>query len=482
MKFDRLLLEDYMQTPDGVRVMSFFKGFRGAFKSRFKNRGFYEFVGSLMTIDYARSYFQSDNDQWITLNKVGCSNCDEFESTYRQEFDSEQQAREFQGYVPKFSADLYLMHSEYAFPYLFPENFHKMKSILEMLGIAVPTIPPSRCHEERFNYYFELCRALHDFRIDHELTPLEMCVLVYGFAVRFVKAEIDLAAGEANRVYIVGATQADAEDDFLRRPKQDDIGCWQGSEEMLPGDIVIMYETSPYSRIGSIWRAVSPGFDDPFNYYPGKVFLGRPIKVPYVTIKELKSDPVWSRKGLVKASMQGVNGKVCTVDEYEALKKMFKRNDPKFDISRVPTPPTYARFYHEELKVERDVEEQLLEPLLKKIGFSKWVRQLPLRMGRGDRVFPDYALGVRGTGDDAAADFIWEAKYRIPTAKQLKIDFGQAKSYGLRLQSRAIGLIAMEGIWYATAADGFRFDKLRHFTWEQLQKPETIAELRQTFS
>ena len=204
--------------------------------------------------------------------------------------------------------------------------------------------------------------------------------------------------------------------------------------------------------------------------------------VPAVSIKELKNDPVWSKKGLVKASMQGVNGKVCTVDEYEALKKMFKRNDPKFDLSRVPTPPAYARFYHEELKVERDVEVQLLEPLLKKIGFSKWVRQLPLRMGRGDRVFPDYALGVKGSGDDAAADFIWEAKYRIPTAKQLKIDFGQAKSYGLRLQSKAVGLIAMEGVWYVTADDGFRFDKLRHFTWEQLQKPEAIAELRQAFS
>ena len=40
----------------------------------------------------------------------------------------------------------------------------------------------------------------------------------------------------------------------------------------------------------------------------------------------------------------------------------------------------------------------------------------------------------------------------------------------------------MEGVWYVTADDGFRFDKLRHFTWEQLQKPEAIAELRQAFS
>ena len=141
----------------------------------------------------------------------------------------------------------------------------------------------------------------------------------------------------------------------------------------------------------------------------------------------------------------------------------------------------YARFYHEDLKVERDVEEQLLEPLLRKIGYTKWVRQLPLRMGRGDRVFPDYALGVTGRGDDAAAEYIWEAKYRIPTAKQLKIDFGQAKSYALRLQSKALGLISIEGVWFVTAEEGFRFERLRHFSWEQLVSPDALAELKRAF-
>lgn len=482
MKFSKILLDDYMQTKEGKRVKAFFEGLPDAFNSRYDTSGFFEFMRSIATIDYTEYYFPFGDERFIDCAEGQYDSYEEFENAQRVMFEDEYEARNLQSYVHTFSIDRFIAYPEFAFPYLFMHDFHKVKIICEVLGIALPPVPGARWHSDRFNYYFDLCRAFYEFRKDHALTPVEMCVLVYGFAMRFLEDFITSAYGEPNRVYIVGATKWDVEDGVLKSPTESSVNVWQGSEEMLPGDIVIVYETSPYSRIRSIWRAVSPGFDDPFTYYPGAVYLGHPVMVPAVSIKELKSDPVWSKKGLVKASMQGVNGKVCTVDEYEALKKMFKRNDPKFDLSRVPTPPAYARFYHEELKVERDVEVQLLEPLLKKIGFSKWVRQLPLRMGRGDRVFPDYALGVKGSGDDAAADFIWEAKYRIPTAKQLKIDFGQAKSYGLRLQSKAVGLIAMEGVWYVTADDGFRFDKLRHFTWKQLQKPEAIAELRQAFS
>jgi len=481
MKFDKLLLEDYMRTPDGVRVTEFFRTIKKSYRNRFKDPAFFKFVGSLLTIDFSKSAFHDGKEQWIRFESPVCESFDEFEAEFSQSFDNEHQARDFQPYVPKYSTDLYCKYPEYAFPYLFPYNFHKMKMICEMLEIPIPLLPGSRWHSDRFNYYFQLCRALYEFRLEHDLSPVELCVLIYGFAVRFLADFIDNSYGEANRVYIVGATQFDVEEGVLKNPTDKSISHWQGNEEMLPGDIVLVYETAPYSRIRSIWRAISPGFDDPFTYYPGSVYLGHPILVPCVGIQELRDDSVWSKKGLVKASMQGVNGKTCSVEEYEALKKMFKRVDPSFDLKKIPNPPPYAQFYHEALKVERDVEEQLLEPLLKRMGMRQWVRQLPLRMGRGDRVFPDYALGVRGRGDDAAADFIWEAKYRIPTVKQLKIDFGQAKSYALRLQSKAFGLVAIEGVWFVTAEDGFRFERLRHLTWEQLGSSDSLAVLKQAF-
>lgn len=46
------------------------------------------------------------------------------------------------------------------------------------------------------------------------------------------------------------------------------------------------------------------------------------------------------------------------------------------------------------LKNEKDVEKNLLEPLLIKIGYKKddWIRQMKIRMGRGHRIYPDYAI------------------------------------------------------------------------------------------
>lgn len=481
MRFHRFLLDDYMHTREGGRVKRFFADFERQFENRDNGSFFYRFVDSLLSLSVAKNAFSQEREEDFEFAEGEVDSFDEFAERWTVQFEDEATAHDLQMSMPYYSVCATVTNPQYAFPYLFPNEFFRFRFICEAFGIPLPLIPPRRHYSERCNYYIQLCQALYDFRLEHGLSPVELWTFLYGFAPRFVGSFVASGYGEPNRVYIVGATQYDVEEGVLRKPTAASVSTWQGNVEMLPGDIVIVYETRPYSRIRSIWRAISPGFDDPFRYYPGAVFLGHPVLVPPVGIADLRNDPVWSKKGLVRASMQGVNGVVCSVEEYEALKKMFKRNDPRFGIEKVPNPPPYSRFYHEELKVERDVEECLLEPLLRKLGYTKWERQLPLRMGRGDRVFPDYALNVTGRGDDAAAEFVWEAKYRIPTTKQLKIDFGQVKSYALRLQSRAFGLIAIEGVWFVTEKEEFRFDRLRHFTWEQLASPDALAELKRAF-
>ena len=46
---------------------------------------------------------------------------------------------------------------------------------------------------------------------------------------------------------------------------------------------------------------------------------------------------------------------------------------------------------------------------------------MTLRMGRNDRVFPDYALFANDRRGEESARFIWEAKYRIANERQLKM-------------------------------------------------------------
>lgn len=156
---------------------------------------------------------------------------------------------------------------------------------------------------------------------------------------------------------------------------------------------------------------------------------------------------------------------------------------PKLSSRAEPISQEPCDVIHREIVVERDVEVNLLEPLLLKLGFNRhdWVRQLPVRVGRGEKTFPDYALKVEGTGDNVTAQYIWEAKYSISSDSQLLTDFNQARSYALLLQAKALCLVSKEGVWFESRDPKFAFDLLRHFTWAELSEEKNVDELRMCF-
>lgn len=478
MQFKKFLLDDYLQTDDGKKCYEFFQNIKDIFFHGQKR--FFDFVDSWLTSPVAQDFFWNTEFTEELYHYDPKNDFSEFENFWHFNKNTES-PREQQSKVSVDSLLVYFICPEYSFPYLFPVNFYKLVQIFELFEIPLPQIPGRLKYVERCNYYFELCRVLYDFRLQKGLTPTELCVFLYGFAPRFLENFLVSDLPEANRIYIVGATEGDVRN-LLMKPLPDSIiQYWQGNEEMLPGDIVLVYETTPFSRIGCVWRAVSPGFDDPFHYYLGKVYLSHPIKIPYLYFNALLHDPVWGKKPLVKAHMQGVNGKPVTCEEYEALKRMIKQRDPRFDLNKLPNPPLYSQFYREDLQTEKDIEEMLLNPLLEKLGYNikkEFVRQFPIRMGRGIRYYPDYALHASGKNGGEHADFIWEAKYRIPTKKQLLEDFGQAKSYAMRLGTNGVGLVSMEGIWVVAAEDHFNFEKLKKYSWEELEDPEIFAALK----
>lgn len=66
------------------------------------------------------------------------------------------------------------------------------------------------------------------------------------------------------------------------------------------------------------------------------------------------------------------------------------------DISQLPRPRTVPFLPATEIGNERDVEIALVEPLLSRLGYTEkdCLRQMPLRMGRGERIYPDYVFGA----------------------------------------------------------------------------------------
>lgn len=329
-----------------------------------------------------------------------------------------------------------------------------------------------------------MCRAMYNFRLQHKLTPVELAVFLYGFAPRFLSNFIKEDLPEPNRIFMLGASKDDVEGCLSGKINKDAIYLWQGSSEIIAGDIILLYERAPYKRFGSIWRAISPAFDDPFHGCPGKVFLGYAIQnIPEVTYNDLCKNKIWSKNKLIRCNMQGIglNNYSVSYEEYEALKKLFKKKNRSFDLSILPEPPSYAQIFHSDLENERDVEEQLLEPFLEKLGYDvkkEFVRQFPIRMGRGFNYYPDYALHATKKNDIESADFIWEAKYRIPTKKQLLEDFGQAHSYAVRLSCNGFGLVSMEGLWISWKADDFSFEKLQKYSWQDLKNPDSFGKIK----
>ena len=133
-----------------------------------------------------------------------------------------------------------------------------------------------------------------------------------------------------------------------------------------------------------------------------------------------------------------------------------------------------------ELSNERNVEVKLMEPFLKKIGYTPkdWIRQMSVSMGRGERNYPDYAFGAQTKKGDEKASMVLEAKYHIKVRRELVDAYRQAKSYALRLQSRIMVLAAVEGIWIFDGKSGFDFDRYIHKNWKELEHPDVVHKVR----
>lgn len=50
------------------------------------------------------------------------------------------------------------------------------------------------------------------------------------------------------------------------------------------------------------------------------------------------------------------------------------------------------------------------------------------------------------------------------------------------LAAKVIALVSREGIWLSSHEDGFDYDKLAFYNWDQLTKAEVIGQLRVLFA
>lgn len=482
MEFRKFMLDDFLNGQEGQNCWTFFSHFAREFDDRDKSSRFYSFVTGLVNGEgYARSAFERASV--FDYGDEAFASFDAFYDDMRSSFADANTAREMQDWIPFISVQLFLKFPEYAIPYLIPRHFYKLEVLCKEFGIKLPRMPGKNDHVARFRYYFDLCRVLHDFRCRCEMSPTEFCVFLYGYAMRFVDEIIQSHVMRNKMIFLLYASPIDREIFLSRELDPNEITIWQGRPEMMPGDIVLMYERAPRSCFSSVWRVVTPGFDDPFDVNSGKVFIGEHVDIPEISFAEFSKNVVWAENPLIAAHMQNGAGRACSIGEYRALIGMIQDKDPDFDVSRLPPVPVEENYIPDGLVLEHDVEVKLLEPLLGQLGFGckDWTKQFNIRINRENTSRPDYVIYLDESGSAPTAKYVFEAKLTIPTKRQLRKDHGQALTYGNLLQSDAVALVAREGLWVSKREDRFDLEKVDFISWSNMQDAQALLALREVF-
>ncbi len=387
----------------------------------------------------------------------------------------------FLGLVPLISTWLYYVYPDYFKPYFFLHRFHLLTRIADAFGIDLPPVPLKQYKAERIKYYWSLCKSFSVFQEENELSAAEFCAFLYDFAPNYLDSSENGSESlpQATQVWLIGGDKYGVDFEFLDRANSQETTFWQGNEDTRKGDILVMYCLAPRSYIHSIWRATDDGIADPFFHYYSSIYIGHGQKVPPISLTKLKNDPYFKDHPLVRKNMQGVSGYPLTAEEYLRLQKLMNEQGG----SQVDLPLLYSHTFpaNDEIRNEREVETVLIEPLLIRLGYTSehWVRQLSLRMGRGERNFPDYAFITTHDKGYETASMLIESKFWIRTNRELEETFKQVWSYGQRLSAKILVIADKEAIWIYERNNNSSFDRTKYTKkfWKELEQPEAFRML-----
>ena len=100
---------------------------------------------------------------------------------------------------------------------------------------------------------------------------------------------------------------------------------------------------------------------------------------------------------------------------------------------------------------------------------------MPVKMGRGERNYPDYAVGAVATRGEESAQMVLESKYQLTSKRQFVDAFLQTKSYALRLQCKVMAMAAREGVWIFPPRNGtFEIDHYVQKAWGEVVQPDSF--------
>ena len=357
-------------------------------------------------------------------------------------------------------------------PYYFFANYNILAKIAEVFGINMPPLPKKADYKGRIWHYVEICKSMLVFRLENELSPSELCAFLYDFAPRYIGGTgsyIIEELPEPRSAYFIGGGGDNA--DATAEDNPDEICFWQCNPGTRAGDMIVMYLRTPISAVSSIWRSMSVGFIDPFFYYYRCTYIGKPVKVKRFGIKQLKADESLGKMPIVQKNMQGVNGIELMPSEYNRLAVLTDGKVPLLEYVMESGSSTFEN--------EKAVEEKLIKPLIRRLGYSEedYVQQLYIEIGNHNHaLIPDFVLYPNSAQGHYSAFSVIEAKRSIPNTKQLEETKTQVRSYAKLLGARYAVIASKEKVWVMSAKDDYS-DAVFEATWDQLASADIFYSL-----
>jgi hypothetical protein len=426
-------------------------------------------------------YFERliDNIEIIDVKNAEDGSLYKDESCYNYIFSLKRQYRSLGAILSEISIFLYTYIDTFI-PILFREQFDVFMKVLDILEIPLPELPSKSDKRGRLLLYKNLNKNIVKFADEHKLTPEETCACIYDFAFMLLEINDQIAElPEPTNIWLTGGSKGDYKA-FLENPIEGVKSVWTCNENTKRGDIIVMYVLSPYSCIQSIWRADIDGVYTPFNYYNSRTRATEGIVVPHITLNELKADPYFSQLGITRKNFQGVNGIQFSATDYKELQRLLKEKN--FDVSVLPQLYRPDLEIEGNLKNEKDVEEKLLIPLLKKLGYSNldWTRQLSQKAGRNEKAIPDFVFLPKGERHFQNAPLIIEAKFDMSSNIERTKCYNQALSYARMMKSKLFGICDKDRLIIYNEKKGTfdRFAPTFEKHWQNINDEEIFRQLK----
>ena len=347
-----------------------------------------------------------------------------------------------------FNEDHGINESGFFKPMLLPTRHDIFQRNCNALGIELPPIPHAKDYREYCLHYYDLCVAINVFQKEYHLTDAETCACLYGFAPILVNDEVSSDLPAPTNVWLTGASGVD-DFHFLDavcngEEQTDPTSIWACNERTRRGDLVIIYCLRPRSYFHSIWRAKIRGIFNPFDYYHCRTNVCDGIKIPNITYNELKEDEYFSKHPLVRRNLQGLNGVELSAKDYAEFLRIIEEKGG--DLSVLPKLYEGSAVNFGVVNVEKDVEEKILIPFLRKLGYKEndWTRQLSLKAGRNTKAIPDFVFFAQGEKHFENAPMVIEAKYDMSSMIDLQKAYTQSLSYARMLQAKLFGICDKE--------------------------------------